>query len=205
MTAPPARHRVPGHDDMQWEEQAMQTEIIAKATGTTTTTSANVIELSAPSVVRLNIDRSQVAAMEREGNDLIIRLTDGQTIRIDHFYDQQQGKISDLVLRDDQGSQWLANPSASGAGRFRAITDLDDLMGAAATGEGGGSSFVLPAILGVAGVGGLVAAVSGGGGNGGNQPGGPTADTQPPAIPPPALRPTARASAAPARRARPSA
>ncbi|KTT99357.1 hypothetical protein NS355_06810, partial [Sphingomonas yabuuchiae] len=160
----------------------MQTEIIAKATGTTTTTSANVIELSAPSVVRLNIDRAQVATMEREGNDLIIRLTDGQTIRIDHFYDQQQGKTSDLVLRDDRGSQWLANPSASGAGRFRAITDLDDLMGAAATGEGGGSSFVLPAILGVAGVGGLVAAVSGGG-NGGNQPGGPTADTQPPATP----------------------
>ncbi|WP_168371481.1 BapA/Bap/LapF family large adhesin [Sphingomonas sp. Leaf257] len=161
----------------------MQTEIIAKATGTTTTTSANVIELSAPSVVRLNIDRSQVATMEREGNDLIIRLTDGQTIRIDHFYDQQEGKISDLVLRDDQGSQWLTNPSASGAGRFRAITDLDDLIGAAATGEGGGSSFILPAILGVAGVGGLVAAVSGGGGNGGNQPGGPTVDTQPPAIP----------------------
>ncbi|OMJ32347.1 hypothetical protein BSZ14_08530 [Sphingomonas sp. Sph1(2015)] len=167
---------------MQWEEQAMQTEIIAKATGTTTTTSANVIELSAPSVVRLNIDRAQVATMEREGNDLIIRLTDGQTIRIDHFYDQQQGKISDLVLRDDQGSQWLANPSASGAGRFRAITDLDDLMGAATTREGGGSSFVLPAILGVAGVGGLVAAVSGGG-NGGSQPGGPSADTQPPATP----------------------
>ncbi|WP_347093053.1 BapA/Bap/LapF family large adhesin [Sphingomonas parapaucimobilis] len=161
----------------------MQTEIIAKATGTTTTTSANVIELSAPSVVRMNIDRAQVATMEREGNDLIIRLTDGQTIRIDHFYDQQQGKISDLVLRDDQGSQWLANPSASGAGRFRAITDLDDLMGAATTGEGGGSSFVLPAILGVAGVGGLVAAVSGGGGNGGSQPGGPSADTQPPATP----------------------
>ena len=45
----------------------MQTEIIAKATGTTTTTSANVIELNAPSVVRLDLDRSQVAAMEREG------------------------------------------------------------------------------------------------------------------------------------------
>ena len=95
----------------------MQTEIIAKATGTTTTTSANVIELNAPSVVRLDLDRSQVAAMEREGNDLIIRLTDGQTIRIDNFYDQQQGRVSDLVLRDDQGGQWLAHPSASGSGR----------------------------------------------------------------------------------------
>ena len=160
----------------------MQTEIIAKATGTTTTTSANVIELNAPSVVRLDLDRSQVAAMEREGNDLIIRLTDGQTIRIDNFYDQQQGRVSDLVLRDDQGGQWLAHPSASGSGRFTAITDLDDLM-AAATEQGGGSSFILPAVLGVAGVGGVVAAVSGGGGNDRNQPGGPNADIQPPATP----------------------
>ena len=160
----------------------MQTEIIAKATGTTTTTNANVIELNAPSVVRLDLDRSQVAAMEREGNDLIIRLTDGQTIRIDNFYDQQQGRVSDLVLRDDQGGQWLAHPSASGSGRFTAITDLDDLM-AAATEQGGGSSFILPAVLGVAGVGGVVAAVSGGGGNDRNQPGGPNADIQPPATP----------------------
>ena len=160
----------------------MQTEIIAKATGTTTTTSANVIELNAPSVVRLDLDRSQVVAMEREGNDLIIRLTDGQTIRIDNFYDQQQGRVSDLVLRDDQGGQWLAHPSASGSGRFTAITDLDDLM-AAATEQGGGSTFILPAVLGVAGVGGVVAAVSGGGGNDRNQPGGPNADIQPPATP----------------------
>ncbi|WP_322964062.1 BapA/Bap/LapF family large adhesin [Sphingomonas fuzhouensis] len=161
----------------------MQTEIIAKATGTTTTTSANVIELNAPSVVRLDLDRSQVATMEREGNDLLIRLTDGQTIRIDNFYDQQQGKVSDLVLREDQGSQWLAHPSASGAGRFTAITDLDDLMGAAAAAQGGGSSFILPAVLGVAGVGGLVAAVSGGGGNNRNPTDGASADTQPPAQP----------------------
>ncbi|MFE8583312.1 BapA/Bap/LapF family large adhesin [Sphingomonas sp. NCPPB 2930] len=162
----------------------MQTEIIAKASGTTTTTTANVITLDAPSVVRLDLDRAQVAAMERQGNDLIIRLADGQTIRIDNFYNEQRGTISDLVLRDDQGGQWLAHPAASGAGRFTALTSLDDLLAAQGAAQGGGASFILPAVLGVAGVGGLVAAVSGGGGDDDRAPATPpTADTQAPARP----------------------
>ncbi|WP_440978095.1 BapA/Bap/LapF family large adhesin [Sphingomonas pseudosanguinis] len=140
----------------------MQTEIIAKATGTTTTTTANVIDLTTPSVVRLDLNRDRVASMERDGNDLVIRLTDGRTIRIDNFYADQRGVGSDLVLREDNGGQWLANPNASGAGRFTTLTNLDDLLAAQAA-QGGGSSFVLPAILGLAGAGGLIAAVASGG------------------------------------------
>ncbi|WP_294237294.1 BapA/Bap/LapF family large adhesin [uncultured Sphingomonas sp.] len=158
----------------------MQTEIIAKATGTTTTASGDVIELTVPSVVRLDLDRSRVAAMERQGDDLILRLTDGQTIRIDHFYATQQGMVSDLVLRDDRGGQWLAHPAASGTGRFTPLSDIDELIGAG-HGDGGASGFILPAVLGVAGVGGLVAAVSGGGGK--DRTPDATADTQPPAQP----------------------
>ncbi|MEJ8631743.1 BapA prefix-like domain-containing protein [Sphingomonas sp. I4] len=63
-----------------------------------------------PSVVRLDLDRSRIATMVREGDDLVIRLTDGQTIRVDHFYGEQKGGDSDLVLRDQQGGQWLAHP-----------------------------------------------------------------------------------------------
>ncbi|MGE7207554.1 BapA/Bap/LapF family prefix-like domain-containing protein, partial [Sphingomonas sp. NPDC019816] len=108
----------------------MQTEIIAKATGTTTTTTANVIDLTTPSVVRLDLNRDRVASMERDGDDLVIRLTDGQTIRIDNFYADQRGVGSDLVLREDNGGLWLTNPSASGAGRFTTLTNLDDLLAA---------------------------------------------------------------------------
>jgi VCBS repeat-containing protein len=160
----------------------VQIEIIAKSNRATTTTSADVVELNTPSIVRLNLDRSQVAAMERDGDDLILRLTDGSTLRIDHFYQQQQGVISDLVLRDDQGAQWLAHPAATGAGRFTTLGNLDELLGAGAGVEGASSSFILPAVLGVAGVGGLVAAVSGGG-NGGNRTPEPTVDTQAPGRP----------------------
>ena len=161
----------------------MQTEIIAKASRATTTTSADVIELDTPSIVRLNLDRAQVAAMERQGDDLILRLADGSTLRIDNFYQAQQGAVSDLVLRDEQGGQWLAHPSATGAARFTALGDLDELLGAGAAAEGASSSFILPAVLGVAGVGGLVAAVSGGGGNGGDRTPEPPADTVAPGRP----------------------
>ncbi|MDQ1231897.1 hypothetical protein QE379_003323 [Sphingomonas sp. SORGH_AS 879] len=168
---------------MLWEEQAMQTEIIAKASRATTTTSADVIELDTPSIVRLNLDRAQVTAMERQGDDLILRLVDGSTLRIDNFYQAQQGAVSDLVLRDEQGGQWLAHPAATGAGRFTALGDLDELLGAGAAAEGASSSFILPAVLGVAGVGGLVAAVSGGGGNGDGRTPEPPADTVAPGRP----------------------
>ncbi|SUJ24259.1 Uncharacterised protein [Sphingomonas paucimobilis] len=136
-----------------------------KATGTITNTTANVIDLETPSVVRLDLNRDQVASMEREGNDLVIRLNDGQTIRIDNFYVDQRGLGSDLVLRENNGGQWLAHPGTSGAGRFTTLTNLDDLLAAQAA-QAGGSSFILPAILGVAGAGGLIAAVASGGNDG---------------------------------------
>ncbi|WP_230482123.1 BapA/Bap/LapF family large adhesin [Sphingomonas sp. Leaf21] len=168
----------------------MQTEIIAKANRATTTSNADVINLDSPSIVRLNLDRAQVASMERQGDDLILRLTDGTSLRIDHFYRQQDGVVSDLVLRDDQGGQWLAHPAATGAGRFTALSDLDELLAAGAGAEGGGSSFVLPAVLGVAGVGGLVAAVSGGGGGGGGSTPTAPADTVAPGRPTASFSPT---------------
>ncbi|QRY96341.1 BapA prefix-like domain-containing protein [Sphingomonas paucimobilis] len=160
----------------------MQTEIIAKATGTITNTTANVIDLETPSVVRLDLNRDQVASMVREGNDLVIRLNDGQTIRIDNFYVDQRGLGSDLVLRENNGGQWLAHPGTSGAGRFTTLTNLDDLLAAQAA-QAGGSSFILPAILGVAGAGGLIAAVASGGNDGEAQIPTTPPDTQAPARP----------------------
>ncbi|MEG3090598.1 BapA/Bap/LapF family large adhesin [Sphingomonas sp. PB1R3] len=157
----------------------MQTQIIAKATGASTTANGDLIELGAPSVVRLDLDRSRIATMVREGDDLVIRLTDGQTIRVDHFYGEQKGGDSDLVLRDQQGGQWLAHPSSSGSGRFTAIRDIDDLMGTANDTHDRGGGFILPAVLGAAGIGGLIAAVSGGKGRNDSDKGDAQAPGQP--------------------------
>ncbi|MFN3434971.1 MAG: BapA prefix-like domain-containing protein, partial [Sphingomonas sp.] len=52
-------------------EIVMGAQIISKATGAVTDVPVDAIDLDAPSIVRLDLDRSAVAAFEREGHDLV--------------------------------------------------------------------------------------------------------------------------------------
>ncbi|WP_210358191.1 BapA/Bap/LapF family large adhesin [Sphingomonas beigongshangi] len=143
----------------------MKIEIVDKATGRTNTVDGSVVSLTTPSIVRVDLARTDIAAFERDGNDLILVLADGERVRIGDFYRQAQAAPNDLVLRDGDGSLWLAHPAETGAARFSLLHDVQDLTAVAASGDGGGGgSFVLPAVLGLAGAGGLAAAVAGGGG-----------------------------------------
>lgn len=148
------------------EMRIMKIEVIDKATGRSSEFDGSVRSLTTPSIVRIDLARAEVAAFEREGNDLILVLADGERVRIGDFYRNAQAASNDLVLRDGDGSLWLAHPAETGAARFSLLHDMHDLaaVGVASDGGGGGSSFVLPAVLGLAGAGGLVAAVAGGGG-----------------------------------------
>jgi hypothetical protein len=113
----------------------MNVDVISKATGAVSQVSTGTINLGAPSIVRLDITRADVAGIERQGQDLVIRLANGEQVRVVDFY----------------------SPVT-----FTQIEDLDDL---AVVASGGGSSLALPAILaGVAGVAGLAAVAAGGGG-----------------------------------------
>ncbi|WP_173655712.1 BapA/Bap/LapF family large adhesin [Sphingomonas turrisvirgatae] len=159
-------------------------EIIDKATGTVTRTPVEAIDLNGASVVRLAIERSQIADVARDGDDLLLRLSDGREIRIADYFDDSGQPISDLVLRESDGKQWLAQLNRDGT-RYSAIEDATELV--AGAGGPGGSSLA-PVLLGLLGAGGGAAALSGGGGgsddraNGGSGPGN-GADTQPPAAP----------------------
>ncbi len=165
----------------------MAAQITVKATGKASEAASNSIQLDAPSVVRLDVDQSQVANLERAGDDLVVRLTDGQAIRVEQYYVQNNGVGSDLVLRDGAQRLWLAHPEVAGAGRFTLLGELNDLVAAGgAVAAGGGGGFVLPAVLGLAGAGaaGAVVSAGGGGGGGGNVSAPlPSADTQPPGRP----------------------
>ena len=108
----------------------MAAQIIVKATGKASEAASNSIELDAPSVVRLDVDQSQVANLERAGDDLVVRLTDGQAIRVEQYYVQNNGVGSDLVLRDGAQRLWLAHPEVAGAGRFTLLGELNDLVAA---------------------------------------------------------------------------
>ncbi|MDF2495951.1 Ig-like domain-containing protein, partial [Sphingomonas sp.] len=169
------------------QAQALGTaELVNKATGTSTVVPIEAIILREPSVVRLRIDRSQVANMTREGDDLVLRLTDGREIRIADYFDEAGQPLSDVVLTDADSTQWLAQLGRDGP-RFTELQDASELAAGAA---GGGGSSIAPILLGVLGAGGIAAAVGGGsGGSSGNSgSGGGTApgngaDTQPPAAP----------------------
>ncbi len=148
----------------------MQAQVIDKATGASTQVSVDRIALRAPSVVKLDIDRAQVASMERQGNDLIVRLADGQEIRVAGFYGEPGAAAHELVLQEQDSTQWLAQVQG-GVVRYTPIHDLEELGVAAVAAGGGGSSLLLPGLLGL-GLAGGAAAAAGGGGSGGGSGGG---------------------------------
>jgi VCBS repeat-containing protein len=172
----------------------MSADLIDKATGNTVHIATNDMTLSTPGVVRLDLDRSQVAVLEKQGSNLVVHLANGETIHVANFYAEARGVGSQLVLRDADQKLWLANTAApAGAAHFSLVKDLDHLNDDDDKGSGGGGGALMPVLLGVAGAGGIAAAVgSGGGGSkGGN-------NSSPPASPPDTTapdRPTAAFSA----------
>ena len=122
----------------------MRADVIDKSTGNIVHVPGDSIDLSSPSVVRLDIDRSQITSLERQGNDLIVHLANGETIRVSNFYVQTNGAASDLVVREGD-HLWLANTAASGPARFAALHGIDDLLigaGAEAAAGGGGGALL---------------------------------------------------------------
>src|SRR5690606_5091664 len=116
-----------------------------------------------PSVVRLQLSRADVVNLERQGDDLLVRLRSGETIRIVDFYVVgPDGATSDLVLQEPDSSMWLARPGAGP--QFHELANWGELFPSSAlAAEAGGaaSGMILPA-LGLLGAAGLIAAAAGG-------------------------------------------
>ncbi len=166
----------------------MDVEVISKTNGAVNIASADAIELNGASIVQLRVERSAIAAFERQGDDLILRMVGGETIRIPRFYVLYQGGDSDLVLIERDGGKWLAQ-SGSGVPRFVPLEEIDPLLAVGGPG-GGGSGLLIPALAvggAATGVGVGVAASGGGGGgndgNGGNDGGSTPPDTIAPSAP----------------------
>lgn len=168
--------------------------IISKLTGVTNNVEASEITLTAPSIVELKAERSDIASIARTNQDMVITLRDGEVITVKNFYAYADQGGNQLVLEDSHGALWWVQDTDS-AFHFEHINSIDDLM--VATGaENHGGAAIWPWVLGgVAIAGGIaLAAGSGGGGGGsdnsdgaGNQgepnPTPPPTDTTPPAAP----------------------
>lgn len=132
-----------------------------------------VVNLSQTSIVRVNASPASVNFYEREGNDLIVHMKDGSTVRYQKFFFlDENGLHSELVFEDDLGAHQAMFPFASEAGPLTAeaiVPAMSEVAVGSLIGAGGISALaVLGGLAAVGGVVGVAAASGGGGGGGGD-------------------------------------
>ncbi|WP_284336546.1 BapA/Bap/LapF family prefix-like domain-containing protein, partial [Comamonas sp. NoAH] len=100
--------------------------------------------LDSAAVVQINVTRAEVKEMIRMGNDLVVKLHNGETITVRDFFTQLDGGQSHLVLQDDVEGLWLAEFGA-GEGNvslgYSNLQSIDPLLAGEAHDE------VLPVLL----------------------------------------------------------
>ncbi|OAE47742.1 Ig-like domain repeat protein [Enterobacter cloacae] len=165
-----------------------QISVISKLTGVETTTEGTQITLDHSSVVKLNVDRADIAGYSRSGNDLVITLNSGEVITLKNFYVTDAQGVSQLVLEESDGALWwIEDPT--GAATYESIASTDALLAASGSDAGGAAAW--PWVLGgLAVAGGIAIAAGTGGGGGGDDdnnnpnPGNPGNPSEPDTTPP---------------------
>ena len=132
-----------------------------------------VVNLTQTSIVRINASPESVNYYQREGNDLIVHMNDGTTVRYQRFFVlDENGLHSELIFEDNLGSHHAVFPFAEAAAPATAEAIVPALSEASVDSlVGAGGISALAVLGGVAAVGGIVgiAAAAGGGGSGSNR------------------------------------
>ncbi|WBM71596.1 Ig-like domain-containing protein [Buttiauxella sp. WJP83] len=133
--------------------------------------SDRVVNLTKPSIVRVQASPENVNYYERQGDDLIVHMKDGSTVRYQHFFTlDANGHHSELYFDDLAGSHHAIFPSANEAGPATAQTVVPTYAESpvvAAAGEDGNNNALLWIGAGLLAAGGIALAAGGGGGGGG--------------------------------------
>lgn len=156
--------------------------VISRLTHQQTVAEGNQIILGEDSVVKLDAGRGDIASYSRSNNDLLVRMTNGETVTLKNYYvnDHQ------LVLNENGALWWIEDPLA--VERYQSIPSTDALI-AGNVSSSSGDTPIWPWVLGgVAAAGGIALAAGGGGGGGGGgddriDPGPVAQDTTPPDAP----------------------
>lgn len=101
--------------------------IISRLTTVSTRVEGDVVTLNTPSIVKLSLERSEIASMARINHDLVITLHSGEVITIKNFYVTTDGQTSQLVLEDEHGALWWVQDTEHAA-HFVEIASIDDLL-----------------------------------------------------------------------------
>jgi len=133
-----------------------------------------VVNLTQTSIVRINASPESVNYYQREGNDLIVHMNDGTTVRYQRFFVlDENGLHSELIFEDTLGSHHAVFPFAEAAAPATAETivpALSEVSLGSLVGAGGISALaVLGGVAAVGGIVGIAAAASSGGGSGSNR------------------------------------
>ncbi|MBD8790478.1 BapA prefix-like domain-containing protein, partial [Pseudomonas syringae] len=138
-------------------------------------------QLAKPGVVQMPVAPSQIATVNRNGQDLLVTLKSGEKITISNFFaTTAEGVQSDIVFVGEDGALWQAQYSADAFNgfTFAEVASIDTLIADAGIVGGATQTFAF-AGLGLLGAGGAAAAAGGAGGGGGGGSDAPTAPDAP--------------------------
>ncbi|MGJ0127378.1 Ig-like domain-containing protein [Pantoea sp. RHCKP32] len=171
-------------------------DIISRENGTLISQSvggsSQSINLTEPSVVRINGTRALVTQYERQGNDLVLHMRDGSTVRYQKFFlDDADGQHSELVFDDGvnppehalfpQTAESAELASSSVTPTYESLDSVEPLLLADNTNTSMG--VITAGGLGVLGLAGLAVGLGGGGGGGGGGGNGGGSDPGTPVTP----------------------
>lgn len=157
--------------------------VISRLTHQQTVAEGNQIILGEDSVVKLQAGRGDIASYSRSNSDLLVRMTNGETVTLKNYFVNNH----QLVLDENGALWWINDPLA--VERYQSIPSTDALI-AGNVNNSYGDTPIWPWVLGgVAAAGGIALAAGGGGGGGGGgsddriDPGPVPQDTTPPTAP----------------------
>lgn len=156
--------------------------VISRLTHQETVAEGNQIILGEDSVVKLQAGRGDIASYSRSNSDLLVRMTNGETVTLKNYFVNNH----QLVLDENGALWWIDDPLA--VERYQSLSSTDALI-AGNVSNSSGDTPIWPWVLGgVAAAGGIALAAGGGGGGGGGSdsridPGPAPLDTTPPAAP----------------------
>jgi VCBS repeat-containing protein len=130
--------------------------------------SGNQVNLTAPSLVKLHLNQSDIKSFTRNGNDLVVTTKSGEVLVIHNFYSPNGD--SDLVLQDDRGAMWWVEDPGTEGFHYVSIDSTEGLLAENTTNDGTIAAFGIGGAA-LAGIGALIAGGGGGGGGGNGAPG----------------------------------
>ncbi len=164
----------------------------------------NFIQVGSGDSVSLNLARASVVGYEQQGGDLLVKLSDGRSIVLSNYFNEQPGDVNHLYLSSEgeiteviihEGQDGVLAADYGSVGGWDKWSPLDDLRFTQAdsisdvalvSNEPAGMAPFVPGLLGLGGFGaiaagaGAIAVIGGGGGSGGG--GGGSSDKTPPAV-----------------------